>query len=265
MLPATHGPPPSRLSVVAAAAVAAGLCMAHEGGCHGEAGDTPPSPVNAIGMVLELEDGVTRATLGLRSDTTTAADPVAGRAVSLSQGPQAWAMPEVAAGLHVVELADAEPTPTPYRITFEVDQATAEQTHVVAGSFAMEMHGPVDRPEVWFEPVGQGIDVMWAPGGLEVIVEVVDAGDEVTWSNLSLFADDPGWSAVGPGGRLALPDEAFPVTGTYRVRVCAVEVLRRDDLSVSPQHLSTEAAVEGQLGWLSGMIVGRCSAATLTI
>lgn len=229
------------------------LCMAHEGGCHGEAGATRPSPVNAIGMVLEHDDGSIEARLSVRSDTLEPAVPVAANDVVLSRGADRFALAgkEETYATTVDEIG-YEPE-MPFTLGFALSAAGARDGRVYAGRFAMSAHGPWERPVAWLE----GHELLWTPGGLPAYVEVRDASGERTWRSFDPSAEAPDYAALVPGG-MRLPDHAFSGEDVHEILVCAVEAMTRDQLTASTQHVTVGVDAEGQLGWLSGMVVGRC-------
>lgn len=244
------------LHVLAVASWCVGLCMAHEGGCHGEPGATRPSPVNAIGMVLEHADGTVEARLSVRSDTVESATPVRARDVALSTGADRHPL-EGDAGSYAALLDGVAYEPeVPFTLSFSVDGATAREHRIYAGRFSMSAHGPWDRPQAWLEER----ELFWTPGGLPAYVEVRDAGGDIVWQRFDPFAEAPDFDAMAPGGA-TLPDAAI-AEGSVVV-VCAVEAMGRDELAAAPQHVTIDVDLEGRLGWLSGMVVGRCTSLAL--
>jgi len=232
--------------------------MAHLGHCGGESGKTLPSPVNAIGIVLEHEDGTIEARLAVRSDTVEAATPVAASDVELAVGSQRYPL-EGEPGHYRTELTDVGYDPeVPFTLGFSIDSETASERGVYDGRFTMSSHGPWDRPEAWLE----GDQLLWSPGGLPVYVEVRGEDGGTIWRNFEPFAETPDYQAMAPGG-LVLPAEAFSGLDEHEALVCAVEAMGRDELSASPQHVTKDVGAEGELGWLSGMVVGRCARLTL--
>ena len=232
----------------------ASLCMAHEGGCHGEPGQTRPSPVNAIGMVLEHADGTIDARLTLRSDTVAAAVPVAGTDVTLSRGDVSVVLEgEPGSYAAAVDELDYEPE-LPFTMGFTIGAAAAREASVYAGRFTLSAHGPWERPDAWLE----GNDLFWTPGGLPAYVEVRDRTGTRLWQSFDPQAADPDYEALATGG-MRLPHEVLPGAMEGVVVVCAVERMGRDELTSAPQHVAADVVAEGQLGWLSAMIVGRCT------
>ena len=124
----------------------------------------------------------------------------------------------------------------------------------VLGRFAMTAHGPWDRPEAWLD----GDELLWSPAGLPVYVEIHDDVGEITWQSFDPLAESPDYAAIVPGG-MTLPADGFSGSGAHQILVCAVGVMRRDQLMASTLHVTEGVDAEGQLGWLSGMVVGRCT------
>jgi hypothetical protein len=244
--------------------------MAHEGGCHGEPGPLRPSPINAIGIVLEPEGGPVEARLWLRSDTVASAVPVSGAAeVELRANGTAWRLDEEAAGRYTTRASvEGDGLAPSYSLAFRLDPDVADDTSVYAGSFLMTSHGPQDRPDLWLDDPptdAASLELNVSAGGLPLWLDVLDAEGVATWTNFTPFAADSPWPSLDRDSPVALPADAFPHPGSYTIRACALDVLHRDDVGATPQHLGGDDHLEGQLGWLSGMAVGRCTSLDVTL
>ncbi|MEZ4444298.1 MAG: hypothetical protein R3B72_34815 [Polyangiaceae bacterium] len=235
------------------------LGMGHEGGCHGEPGPALPSPVNALGCVVQREDGTLDATLWLRSDTSGSPVALAGAsAVELLSDGERVALVAGEAGIYRAEAHPDTTLAATQTLSFDLGREVADDYGVYSGSFSMAMHAPMDRPGGWLEEAtGESGVVMWTPA-LPAVVEVLDTEGAVLWSSLDAWSAVPWWDS------LAMPGLEVPLAGAVTIRLCGVESLTRDELRGSPStqelHLGEDAVVEGQLGSLSGMIVGRCDA-----
>jgi hypothetical protein len=260
---------PSEMKRLAAAVLAILCCMGHNGGCHPDKGAPLASPAHALALVLET-DGELELALVLASTAASPPSHVDGAtALSVvSPGGETWPLVAVGGGAYRAAVAAAFEEGAPYTFHYALDDAAAEASHAFPGTFAIEAHGFADAPRAWLEEearAGQPLRLGWSPAGLHALVEVWNAEGERTastldWSSPAIDADT--WRAMPNDGAVEL--DALPVPGDYRVRLCAVEVVRRDD-APGP---GTQHAVGGfgeDLGWLSGAVAGRCTVLELSV
>jgi hypothetical protein len=227
----------------------------HNGGCHADDGEPLPSPVDAIALLLVDHDGSAEVGLTLLSRALVPAEHVDGAVEVTFDGAPLEA---AAAGIWTSSSYGDAPS---HAFAFGIGVDVARRYHVYPGSFAMTVHGPTQAPTVWID----GARVGWSPAGLPALVQVLRDG-AITFTNFdahSLEFDGAAWSALQPGGALTLPDEAFPLAGSYEVRLCTVELRRRDDFGAAPttqtQHLTEGDTLSGEVGSISGALVGRCA------
>lgn len=253
---------PLTFVVLVAAAVAS---LGHNGGCHPDEGEPLASPVQALGVVLEL-DGEVSAELVLVSMATDTPQHVDGAASAVRiPGDHVVPLEPVAPGTY----ASRGSLPMAYEagahFTFELslDEATARAHRAVPGAVALAIHGGAEVPQIWLEADRSEVTVAWSPAGIRALVDVFDDAGERTYATLDW--DDPDisagtWKRFPEGGSLTLPASALRGTAPHRIRVCAVEVFRRDGEPVQgPQHAADGDGFSSGLGWLSGGVAGRCN------
>ncbi len=241
-----------RASIALLALVLLTAASGHNGGCHADDAPPLPSPVNAVATVLEHEDGVVEAQLSLWSRSVIPAAHVEGAGEVTVDG---IAMTEIAPGRFRARLDDDHGDS--HTFSFVVSAATARRYHIHGGRFRLAMHGPLDRPDAWLD----GDTVRWTPAGMPALVQLLRGQEPIyaSFDGARVDLDSEDWRALAPADAWPLPPEALAEAD--RVRVCGVEVRRRDDFAgADPQHLGQDDALEGRLGWLSGAIVGRCRA-----
>jgi hypothetical protein len=244
-------------------------CMGHNGGCHADKGNPLASPAHALAVVLE-SDGQLELELVLVS--TSSAPPrhidEAGAVVVEAPDGATWPLEPVGLGrYHAAVDAPYRPGEA-YTFRFVLDEPVATAAHVFPGSLAIAAHGYDDAPQAWLTApprAGEPAALAWSPAGLHALVEVWnDAGERtastVDWSDPAI--DSERWRAIPQGGELAL--DAFPAPGAYVLRLCAVELARRDDApGPAPQHAVD--AFGAELGWLSGALAGRCTTLDIAV
>lgn len=237
--------------------------MGHNGGCHADDGDPLPSPVHALGMLLE-EDGELSVELSLVSTATASPTHVDGaEAWLVDPAGERSALARVGPGSYVL---DGSRSPLRYvaaesfELGFVLEEGLARAYNASSGTFFLSLHGGLERPEVWLTEAGE---VAWSPAGARVILDVHDARGERTfatldWSDPAIGAAS--WRGFPSGGVAQLPASAWRGGGPHSVRVCVVEVFRRDgEPAASPQHALDGAGGTTGLGWLSGGVAGRCA------
>jgi hypothetical protein len=242
------------------------LCICSGHGCH-EEGDYLRSPVTAVAVLVEHEDGSVHARLYLVSTALAPQRAVSAERVELF-GPDGQLMP-----LHALEpgryalSSNEQPllryqADLPYELSFSIDEPTAAEHHVFGGALDVELVGLGERPSVWMDQADGARAVQWSPPRA-ALVEVVGDDGEVRYRNIDLARDviDYGtWDALTPSGRVELPAEAF-AAGRTLVRVCAVDVHRPSSgVQAQPQHQGAGSELSERLGSLSGSLAGRCGA-----
>ncbi len=233
--------------------------MGHNGGCHADEGDPLPSPVHALGVVLE-QDGELSVELVLVTTSTDAPMHVNGARATFSVEDQEVELHEGGPGRYRTTATPAAAFGSAMQLTldFTIDDAAARAHRVHAGAFSLLLHGALDVPVVWME---DSDTVAWSPGGAAAFIEVVDADGVRTFASLDWADPDIAastWRTLPHGGEQILPPVAFSGPAPHVVRVCAVETFRRDAPS-TPQHLVDGDGPAVGLGWLSGGIAGRCA------
>jgi hypothetical protein len=261
----------TRARIAALALVSATGLMGHNGGCHPDEGQPLGTPVSALALVLE-DDGAVSAELIVVStalDQQQRVDVADG--VLLGPGDVSYPLERVEAGRYLVADLEYEAT-EPYAFQFSIAEEAASAAHVFAGSFQLAMHGVMDVPTVELGSdsltVGESLALDWSPAGLVALVEVRDPSGDLSYRNFDVSRplDYASWSGLPDSGELVIEPQAFGEPGAHEIRLCAVEVSRRDDEpSATPQHLSDGDGVSGGLGSLSGMLVGRCRRLPLSV
>jgi hypothetical protein len=254
-------PDPSwRIFVCAVTASLTG--MGHNGGCHSDEGDPLPSPAHALALVLEM-DGEVEAELVLVSTATEAPTHIDGASVGLLVG-TASAVPlsSVAPGTYAVDEPQLAYEPNEsYTFTFELDETTARSHRAMPGAFQISIHGGIAQPQAWITDA-DGLEVAWSPAGARVLIDVFDADGARTYATIDwddAAIDASTWRNFPEGGTLVLPESARSGVAPHRVRVCAVEIFRRDgEPKPAPQHALEGEGLATGLGWLSGGVAGRC-------
>jgi hypothetical protein len=251
------------------------LFVASGHGCHEDQGEPLRSPVTAVAVLLQHEDGSVRAELHVVSTARVPQAALLAHDVRLTTPDHATlALDEVAPGSYALSSGD-EPALTyapdaEYQLSFSLDEATARDGHVFAGSFGVALYGLRDAPMVWIgEPAAAGGDVVveWSPSQ-SALVEVVRADGTTSFRNVD-FDHDPidydSWEALAPAGVASVPAGAFGL-GDNLVRVCTVDVHRpSSDPPVQPQHQGATVVLADRLGSLSGAVAGRCAAVDVTV
>jgi hypothetical protein len=246
-----------RWTTVAFASLAAVITMGHNGSCHEDEGDPLPSPAHALALVLEI-DGEMHAELALVSTSTDDPAHVDGAEVRL-EGPDGMdvALEPVGSGIYAADGLPYAPN-APFVFWFELDEGTARAYRANPGAFDLAIHGGAEPPMAWIE----GSEVAWSPAGQRALIDVYDANGTKTHASMSwddAAIDASTWRGLPEGGVYQLPEEAFDGVAPHRVRVCAVEVFRRDgEPAARPQHALDGHGVTPRLGWLSGGLAGRC-------
>ncbi len=256
------------------AAVALVLLSGHVGHCSGEE-PAPRWPAHVIAWVLEHEDGAIEARVVAFSSATSGAGALPLDDVSITGGAERWPLDANATGAYeaVLETADGAGLAYDPATTFVVEVAVGEGVaadHLVRpGRLTLAAHGPHERPSFrWLSAPrdGEAAELAWDPAGRPAYVEVRDPEGHRRWANLEAPRAEQSWSL--PAGQLTIP--AGVIAPGDVVVACGCEVARRDDLGAAgesaprpqgiapaPQHLE-DVRMEGALGWLSGVVVGRC-------
>lgn len=234
--------------------------MGHNGGCHADEGDPLASPAHALAVVLET-DGVVEAELVLITTSTDVPTHIDGATVSVTES--AAQLARVAPGTYAATPPDLTYAPAqPFTFVFEIDPANARAHHVFAGAFEITVHGGAEVPVAWVADVGDAKEVSWSPAGQRVLIDVFDATGARThatldWDDAAIEADT--WRHFPEGGTHTLDPDAFGGVAPHRIRVCAVEVFRRDgEPKTTPQHALDGHGPTSGIGWLSGGVAGRC-------
>ena len=239
--------------------------MGHNGGCHPDEGDPLPSPAHGLAVVLEDESGAVTAELSLVSTATDTPTHIDGATVELSSADfDPLTLPLIAEGTYAAPFGSAlsyDPS-APYTFAFSIDEATARTHRASPGTFEITVHGGMDRPTAWMEADDS---VAWSPAGQSVWIEVTDGRDQRTYASVDWTdpaIDAAVWKDLPTGGTHHVPAKAFDGVAPHRVRVCAVELFRRDQeidaTQTEPQHAVDGLGMDTGLGWLSGGVAGRC-------
>lgn len=255
------------------AAIALALTILPGHGCLEEDEPYLPTPVTALGAVLELEDGSVRAELAVFSTALLPHAPIEQAEPVSVTGP--WGTASLALdparGLYTVTDNDAlryAPGES-YRFELTIEEPVALAMHVYSGRFHAAGHGPLERTRAWAATASVKCDehlrVDWSPSALPAIVELVDPSGRIEQIHTPAVGEqgDP-WRRLATGGFVEL--DGFEAPGRYMVRVCAVDVARRDGLpSAGPQHLGSPDSLATGLGSGSGVAVGRCDAVAVDV